>query len=129
MNRVWIPASLLLLVLCTLSCGTSPGRQLQSITIAKSVSGQQIQFVATGTYSAAPTTVSPLPVDWSLGLLAPPPKEYTYTLTSQPYMYDCANTTLVNPGVVTALAPIDPNAPGSGTTKKVVAASFPFGCQ
>jgi len=110
------------------SCGNSR-RHLQSISIAKSVSGPQIQFVATGTFSAPPTTVTPLPVDWILRIPAPPPQQWTYTLTGQPYVYDCNNANPVNPNGVTAIAPADPKAPISGTTTKVVMARLPFSCQ
>ena len=90
----------------TLSCGNSQ-RHLQSISIAKSVTGPQIQFVATGTFSAPPTAVTPLPVDWMLGIPAPPPRQWTYTLTGLPYAYDCQNANPINPKAVTAVAPID----------------------
>jgi hypothetical protein len=122
-------ASLLLPVtLLTLSCGSGNGRALQSISISQTAVGAHIQFVATGTFSSAPMTVTPLPVDWSNGLLAPPPPQYTYTLTTQPYVYDCGNA---NPAMVqvSAYAPTDPNAPMSGTTTKVVTASATLSCQ
>jgi len=122
--------SLFIATLFTLSCGSSsPGRQLQSISVSQTVNGQQVQFVATGTFSASPTTITPLPVDWMLGIPAPPPKEWTYSLTTQPYVYDCANLNPVNPGQVTAIAPVDPNAPATGTTTRVVTGSLPLTCQ
>ena len=122
--------SLLIVTLFTFSCGSSSsGRRLQSISVSQTVNGQQIQFVATGTFSAPPTTVTPLPVDWMLEIPAPPPKEWTYTLTNEPYVYDCANMNPVNPGQVTAIAPVDPNAPAQGTTTKVVTGSVALSCQ
>jgi hypothetical protein len=72
MKRNWF--GFLLVMWFSLSCGNSQ-RHLQSISIAKSVTGPQIQFVATGTFSAPPTAVTPLPVDWMLGIPAPPPKQ------------------------------------------------------
>jgi|SRR6516164_9810779 len=129
MHRLRVCFFLLLVSSLTLSCGTSSGRHLQSISISQNVVGQQIQFVATGTYSAQPTTVSPLPADWMLGIPAPPPPQWTYSLSTQPYAYDCSNTNPVNPGAVTAIAPTDPNAPASGTTAKVVTGSVAFSCQ
>ena len=70
MNRSWSVVLLILLAISfTLSCGSSP-RQLQNITIAQTTNGQQVQFVATGTFSASPRTVTPLPVDWTMGLMA-----------------------------------------------------------
>jgi hypothetical protein len=71
-------ALLLLLFACisSLTCG-SGGRHLQLITISKTAKGTQIEFGATGTFSSSPTTVNPLAVNWSMGLFAPPPKQYT----------------------------------------------------
>src|SRR5580692_4726494 len=76
MNRFSV-LLLLVALAVTVSCGNAgagmagTGRQLQSITITQTTNGQQIQFLATGTFSAPPTTVSPLPVAWTLGLMAP----------------------------------------------------------
>jgi hypothetical protein len=128
MKRSWALSLLLIAPLFTMGCGSSHSRQLQSITITKTANGQQIQFVATGTFSAPPTTVTPLPVDWTLGLMAPPPLTYDYTLTTQPYLYDCANAGAYSLPVV-AFAPTDPNAPASGATAKVVVASGGLPCQ
>jgi hypothetical protein len=125
MNKLTASFLLLLTVSLTVSCGSS--RKLQSITISQTVNGQQIEFVATGTFSSAPTTVTTLPVAWSFGLLAPPPPQYTYALTTQPFVVDC---TVVGPQAlpVSALAPSDPRAPSSGSTKKVVTASMAYTC-
>ncbi len=128
MKRLWVSFVLAVPAFLTLACGSGSGRQLQSITISKTTNGQQIQFVATGTFSAAPTTVTPLAVDWTLGLMAPPPPSYNYTLTAQPYVYDCANTGVYNQPVV-AFAPTNPNAPASGSTTKVVIANGGLPCQ
>jgi len=118
--------SLLILLLAMAwftSCGSS-GRHLQSIALTQTAinNGQEDQFVATGTFSAPPITVTPLPVDWTNGLMAPPPPTYTYTLTTQPYVVNC---TTVGPEAVpvVAFAPPDPNAPMSGTSKIVVTAA------
>jgi hypothetical protein len=119
--------SLLILLLAVaslaLGCG-GPGRHLESITLTQTAidNGQEVQFVATGTFSAPPTTVTPLPVDWTNGLMAPPPPTYNYTLTTQPYVVNC---TVVGPEVptVVAFAPPEPNAPASGTSKFVVTAA------
>jgi hypothetical protein len=118
---------LLILLLATawlaLSCGSS-GRHLQSITLTQTTinNGEEAQFVATGTFSAPPTTITPLPVDWTTQLMAPPPPYYTYTLTTQPYVVNCTGTGPEALPVV-AFAPPDPNAPASGTTKIVVTAA------
>jgi hypothetical protein len=83
--------SLLLVAYVTLSCGS--GRRLQSITISQTTSGSQITFVATGTFSTAPTTVTPLPVKWGIGPFAPPPpRNLDYTLTTQPFVFDCTGS-------------------------------------
>jgi hypothetical protein len=63
-------AGLLSLFLCgffVASCG-APSRKLESITISPNPATAKngtVQLVATGTFSSAPVTVSPLPVDWS----------------------------------------------------------------
>ena len=121
-------ASVLLLVLVLasliLSCGSGSGRHLQSITLTQTTidNGEEVQFVATGTFSAPPTTVTPLPVDWTNGLMAPPPPTFNYTLTTQPYVVNC---TVVGPEAlpVVAFAPPNPSAPTSGTSKIVVTAA------
>ena len=127
MRKSWaLLLSLVLAAFLTISCGGS-GRHLQSITLTQTAinNGQEDQFVATGTFSAPPTTVTPLPVDWTDGPMSPPPPTYSYTLTTQPYVVNC---TTVGPDAlaVVAFAPPDPNAPTSGTSKRVVtAASMP----
>jgi len=105
---------LLTLALLALNCGSGSGRQLQSINITQTVNGEQITFVATGTFSSAPTTVTPLPVMWGLMLYAPPPGNLDYTLTTQPYVFNCA-TMGAEIGPVSAIAPSDPSAPASGS--------------
>lgn len=130
MKTYWAPSLLILRACVPLACGGGSGRQLQSITITQTANGQQIQYVAAGTFSAPPTTVTPLPVDWTLGLMAPPPSTYTYTLTTQPYVYNCANAGSGSYNLpVVAFAPTDPSAPSSGTTTKVVTASGGLPCQ
>jgi len=106
----------------TLVCGSS-NRQLQSITINSAVSGQRIQFTATGTFSAAPITVTPLPVSWSF---APPPPRYT--LTTQPFLVDCEHRE--SPGPIVAMAPAAADAASSGSrlTTKMISASRAIPC-
>lgn len=128
MHRLRCPSLLVPSILLTLSCGASNGRKLQSISISKAVNGTRIQFVASGTFSASPMTIAPLPVDWSNGLLAPPPPQYTYTLTTQPYVFDCSDASSGAMVQVSAFAPADPNAPMSGTTKTVVSGSASLAC-
>ena len=112
---------LLPFVASLISCGTS--RQLQSISISNTVSNGQISFFATGTFSSAPTTVTPLPVNWvfedpTLG----------YALTTQPFVLPCKG--LVGT-TVAAMAPVNPHAPSMGlvSSTKMVVASVPFACQ
>jgi hypothetical protein len=115
----------LLLAGLTFSCGM--GRKLETISISQTMNGEQITFVASGTFTSAPTTVTPLAVQWTVGLMAPPPPTYSYTLTSQPYVFNC--TGVSGPQLpVGAYAPIDPNAPASGSTKFPVIAYASVNC-
>jgi len=120
------PLSFFLLCLAaslSIGCGSSSNRQLQSIAIQATVNGEDIQFVATGTFSAPPTTVSPLAVSWSY---APPPPDYT--LTAQPFLYSCAHPQTAGP--IVAMAPSDPNAPNTGSmfTTNMIINSGPIPC-
>ena len=126
MKRFFAFIFLLLVASLNLSCGSNSSRQLQSISISQTVNGEQIQFVATGTFSAPPTTVSPLAVDWTVGLMAPPPPQYTYTLTTQPFVFQCTGSGPFLP--VVAFAPPDPNAPNSGSAKKVIQTAAAVSC-
>ena len=90
----------------TLACGSSH-RQLQSITVA--ATGNGFALVATGTFSAPPTTVTPLPVFWTT---MPPPAQYN--LTTQPCVVP--TDVLPPPATVIAMAPADPSAPNNGST-------------
>jgi len=122
MHRFWALA--LLLTLLTLGCGSgSSNRQLQSITIKAVANGQRVQFLATGTFSAPPTAVSPLPVFWTF---APPDPQYT--LTTEPFLFNCEQPE--SPGPIVAMAPANPGAPSSGSisTIKMVTTSGPISC-
>jgi hypothetical protein len=123
MNRFWVIIFLLVTSL-SLSCGSGSHRQLQSITIKGVANGAQIQFTATGTFSAPPTTVTPLPVSWSLALRPP-----QYSLTTQPFVFNCAEAGLYVIPIV-AMAPADPQAPSAGSTSStmMVSASGPISC-
>src|ERR1700691_3114247 len=95
MHRFWALA--LLLTLLTLGGGSgSSNRQLQSITIKAVANGQRVQFLATGTFSAPPTAVSPLPVFWTF---APPDPQYT--LTTEPFLFNCEQPE--SPGPIVAM--------------------------
>jgi hypothetical protein len=75
-SRLLFSATILFLVATvTLSCGKTlfegsiPNRTLQAISLTPSIAtvaaDGQVQFVATGTFSAPPMTVTPLPVNWT----------------------------------------------------------------
>jgi|SRR5580704_2933618 hypothetical protein len=99
----------------TLSCGSgSSGRQLKSITIAQTANGNQIEFIATGNYSAPPMTVTPLPASWGVGPFAPPPPgSLQYQLTTQPFQFICTGSGPYLP--ITVFAPTNPTAPLNGS--------------
>src|SRR5207244_1184217 len=65
--RVSLALALLLAALSMLSCGARSNRVLESITVSPEAGNGQVQFVATGTFSAPPTKVTPLPVNWTVG--------------------------------------------------------------
>lgn len=97
-------ATILLLLATSLMLASGSGgssRQLQSITIAQTTNGQQIKFVATGNFSSSPVSVTAIPVEWSVQLMAPPPQQYTL----------CAGSGAVP---IIAYAPSDPSAPTTG---------------
>lgn len=128
MNRFLSP--ILVPVVCVvfsgLGCGSGGGRQLQSIAIHSTANAQLIQFTATGTFSAPPTTVDPLPVNWSFGLFAPPPQNFQYALSGQPYVLHCTAGGVNGRAQISAFAPRDPSAPMAGTmpfTQGVTAAT------
>jgi hypothetical protein len=114
MTRSGAPFSPLLLLFVALladgcGSGSSSNRQLQSISITGTAVGSEFSFIATGTFSAPPTQVTPLPVSWSLA-------ETTtgYTLTTQPFVVPCNTMGPAPLGPVTAMAPADPHAPSRG---------------
>lgn len=117
MTRVWIPSLFVLSALGMLACGGASeagnSRHLKSITIAQTVSGEQVQLVATGTFSAPPVTVTPLAVDWASGFLSPPATTMSYSLSAQPFVFKCTASGVY--AQVTALAPSSQSAPSSGT--------------
>jgi hypothetical protein len=104
------------------------GRQLQSISVIQSVNANQVQFTASGTFSAPPTTVTPLPVNWGIGPFAPPPGSLHYTLTTQPFVFECSGS---GPFLsVSIFAPANPSAPVSGSLpfNQMVTALAPIQC-
>ena len=125
MNNYYALLLLLLVTSLTLACsnGSDPGRQLQSITVTQTTNDQQIEFVATGHFSSSPATVTPIPVEWSIQLMARPPSQYT--LTAQPFMFECADS---GPIPIVAYAPSNANAPLSGSWSGMVQTSVVIIC-
>ena len=107
--------ALLVAAYFALSCGSgNSGRQLKSITITQTANGNQIQFIATGKYSAPPTTMTPLPASWGVGPFAPPPAgNLQYQLTTQPFQFSCSGSGPYLP--ITVFAPTSPSAPLNGS--------------
>jgi hypothetical protein len=130
MKRLWALILLLPMTSLTLACGSGSSRQLQSISITQSPKGQQIEFAAKGNFSGSPVTVSAIPAMWSIQLMAPPPAQYT--LTPQPFTFDCGmvEQTSSGPIVIAAYAPSNPNAPFTGmwTSVKMIQASVVITC-
>lgn len=100
---------LLLAAFLTGSCGSgnpNSNRQLLKISVAPNPDLiAPTSYIATGTYSAPPITVAPLPVFWYS--IDPPDG---YQLTPTPYVA----CNLPHGSTVTAIAPVNPNAPTSG---------------
>ena len=117
-NGTRILAGLMLgLPLAVSACGGNVTRQLQSITIARA-SGTQVNFTAAGMFTAAPVTESPLAVSWYLMGPAIDPPPANYVLVGTPYHPARCVQAPGSPSVtytVIALAPVDPNAPLSGS--------------
>ena len=121
-RRLLLVVPFLLVAILALSCGSGGGRQLQSISIAANPTeiGGQFQLVATGHFSSPPTTVTPLPAFWSF---TRPPGQYT--LTTQPFSAECSPL----PGpLVIAWAPVNPNAPSSGSISGTKLVREPWAC-
>ena len=98
--------SVTMLLLISAGCGSSSSRQLQSMNISPTTASGQAQFVATGHYTQAPLSMSPLPAFWAIYL---PGGETGATIT-QDGVAQC------EPGAsktfsVLAYAPADPTAP------------------
>jgi len=108
---------MLALPLAVSACGGSVTRQLQSITITRA-SGTAVNFTASGTFTAAPVTENPLPVSWYLMGPAIDPPPASYVLVGSPYHPARCVQAPGPPSVmytVIAIAPVDANAPLSGS--------------
>jgi hypothetical protein len=124
MNKTWGFPFLLFAAFLALSCGNS-GRQLQSVAINHTVNGNQYQFVATGNYSKAPSTVTPIPAEWSVQIMSPPPTQYN--LTIQPFVFQCTASGIFP---IFAYAPSSQDAlmNGSWSGAKMVSSSVTITC-
>jgi hypothetical protein len=111
-------------------CGSS-SRQLQSISITSASANTQVpangqvQFVATGHYNRAPSTLSPLPALWVIY----PPKGAAGASITQTGLAQCV-TGAASSFSVLAYAPADPSIPISELTKakKVVLGTGQLSC-
>lgn len=110
-TRLLLTPILLFVGLDTLSCGggINPNRMLESISVSPQAGHGQVQFVATGTFSAPPVKVTPLTVNWSL-----PPQPLCAGCGADLTPQGLATCPILPPNVnvtVTASAPADPKIP------------------
>jgi len=133
---VYFP-TLLLVALLTLSCGggtMDPPRMLTAIsvtpTIAQAPNGQtQVQFVATGTFTEPPITVTPLAVSWNFANtpLTACSVNNCAQITSQGVAM-CGNLA-TGAWTITASAPADPKAALNNFGVPRVSAKATLKCQ
>ena len=111
-----IPAALLLFSIA--GCVADSDRVLQSISISpNTATGASASYTATGTYSSAPVTVTPLSVSWLImgpGLDPPGPGYAETPGVFQAQRCSQVQSKTTTNYVVVAFAPADPNAPSSG---------------
>ncbi len=106
------------LLLAIASCGGSANRQLASISISPATGSGAASYTATGTFTASPVTVTPLPVSWFImgpGIDPPGPG---YNISSGKYAPTrCIQVQGIQPATYTVigLAPANPAAPGTGS--------------
>jgi hypothetical protein len=136
MNRPGLATLLAFTAVVTMSCGSSnSNRMLQSISISpSSVTAQNghAQFVATGTFTASPRTVTPLLVNWigpALPLSASP---VACTPNGCPGidsfgMATCGQT-FSGTVTITASAPRDPKQPLGTQNVPMVSATATLNC-
>ena len=94
------------LLFVAVGCGSSNPRQLQSIDITSSPANGSVQFVSTGHFSKAPTSVSPLPVMWVVYL----PHGESGPTIDQSGLAQCG-AGVSGTFMILAYAPADPNIP------------------
>jgi hypothetical protein len=130
--RAVVFAVLALAIPSLLSCGGGSNRMLQSISVSPQVGNGQVQYVATGTFSAPPIKVTPLPVNWCVktSLLGTagvcgPPGSINPGITSQGLAACGTSSFSAN---VTALAPADPKLPLNSTGVPMVSGTATLQC-
>jgi len=109
-------------------------RQLMSITISPNsatANNGPVVFTATGTFSSAPVTVTPLAASWSIsgpGIDPTCGNDCQYQLTQGTFTAHCGPIGGVD--TITAQAPADPNAPPTGSiaNTKMVSATATLNC-
>ncbi len=130
--RVSLALGLLLACLFVLSCGGgSSNRVLESISVSPQAGNGLVQYIATGTFSAPPVKVTPLPVNWcvqnpksaSPALCAPP--STPPVITSQG---SATCGTLTFSVSVFAEAPADPRLPLNAQGVPGVIGTATLGC-
>lgn len=99
-------ALVLSLLLVAVGCGSSNPRQLLSIDISASSLIDSVQFVSTGHFNQAPTSVSPLPVMWVVYL----PHGESGPTIDQTGLAQC-RAGVSGTFTILAYAPADPNIP------------------
>ena len=133
--RVGCSATLLSLLAATLGCGMGPSRTLVSISVSPTVATAKdlnlpVQFVATGTFSAPPTTVTPLPALWKGSWTAVPALRVGSVCAGINPTTGLALCGGVPPVVtITASAPSDPTLPLGTQNVPMVSGTATMNCQ
>jgi len=129
--RVSLTLALLLTALFMLSCGGSSNRVLESISVSPQAGNGQAQFVATGTFSAPPVKVTPLPVNWTVGPQPMSPQSCmppgcAFAAITRQGLATCGAGPIN--GTVAAEAPADPRLPLNSTGVPVVSGTATLVC-
>lgn len=110
MGKLKIALSFSVLAFVLTSCGSS--NSLQSISISQTATTAALEFGATGTFTDG-RVISALPVSWVILGPGVDPPGTGYTLSGAPFFPICVMSGASY--TVVAIAPADPNAPGSGS--------------
>jgi hypothetical protein len=129
--RVSPALAVLLAALFMFSCGGGSNRVLESISVSPQAGNGQAQFAATGTFSAPPVKVTPLPVNWTLAPQPMSPQSCTPPGCAFPAITSLGLATCgsgpIN-GTVTAEAPADPKLSLNSTGVPVVSGTAVLVC-